>query len=158
MTSILRFVQVFALGTWVGSIIYFIAAVAPAAFGVLASRDDAGAVVGYALTRLHHLGVIAAVIYLLATVALAKSAKGLWQPAALLVILMLVLTVVSQHAVRPRMSALKTQMGSVESTPRDNPLHVKFDELHAISVKLEGAVLLFGIAALFLTVRSRPLL
>lgn len=156
MTSILRFVQVFALGTWVGSIIYFIAAVAPAAFGVLASRDDAGAVVGYALTRLHHLGLIAAVIYLLATVALEKSAKGLWQPAALLVIAMLILTVVSQHAVRPRMSALKTQMGSVESTARDNPLRVKFDELHAISVKVEGAVLLFGIAALFLTVRGRP--
>ncbi|MGH7745238.1 MAG: DUF4149 domain-containing protein [Candidatus Dormibacteria bacterium] len=156
MTSILRFVQVFALGTWVGSIIYFIAAVAPAAFGVLASRDEAGAVVGYALTRLHHLGVIAAVVYLLATLTLAKSAKGLWQPAALLVILMLVLTAVSQHGVRPRMSALKTQMGSDESTARDNPLRVKFDELHAISVKLEGAVLLIGIGALFLTVRNRP--
>lgn len=155
MTSILRFVQVFALGTWVGSIIYFIAAVAPAALGVLASRDDAGAVVGYALTRLHHLGVIAAVVYLLATVALAKWARGLWQPAALLVALMLVLTVVSQHAVRPRMSALKAQMGSIESTPQDNPQRVKFDELHAISVKLEGAVLLIGIAALFLTVRTK---
>jgi len=33
MTNILKFVQVFALGTWVGSIFYFSAAVAPGATG-----------------------------------------------------------------------------------------------------------------------------
>ena len=47
MTSILRFVQVFALGTWLGSIFYFSVAVAPGAFRVLgnaATRRDAGGI------------------------------------------------------------------------------------------------------------------
>jgi hypothetical protein len=46
-------------------------------------------------------------------------------------------------------------MGSVVATPASNPLRAEFDRLHGISVKLEGAVLLIGFAALFLTVREK---
>src|ERR1700747_2729557 len=52
MTNILRFVQFLALGTWLGSIIYFSFAVAPALFSALSSRDQAGAGVGIALRTL----------------------------------------------------------------------------------------------------------
>jgi Domain of unknown function (DUF4149) len=156
MTNIARFVQVFALGTWVGAIIYFVAAVAPGAFTVLASRDEAGALVGYTLTRLHQLGVVAAIVYLVATVGLARSAKGLWRPEALLVVAMLLLTLASQDLVRPRMAALRAQMGSIEATPAESPLLVQFDRLHRASVQLEGAVLLLGVAGLFLTAIRKP--
>ena len=157
MTNVLRFLQVFALGTWVGSIIYFSAVVAQAAFRVLASTDEAGRLVGFTLGGLHYLGVIAAVIYLVASVALARSFRGLAQPAAIGVILMLLLTLASQRIVIPRMDALRARMGSVEQTPSSNPLRAEFNRLHGISVKLEGGVLLIGLAALFLTVRGRPL-
>jgi hypothetical protein len=53
------------------------------------------------------------------------------------------------------MDALRGQMGSVAATPADNPQRAEFDRLHGVSVKLEGAVLLVGIAALFLTIRSK---
>lgn len=156
MTNFLRFIQIFALGTWVGSIIYLSFVVAPGVFGTLANRDQAGAVVGLVLGRLHHLGVIAAVIYLVAGLGLGRSFKALVQPAALCVILMLALTVVSQHVVTSRLAALRTEMVSVDATPRDNPLRVEFDKLHRVSVQLEGATLLVGVAALYFTVRSRP--
>ena len=42
MTSTLRFIEIFALGTWVGSIIFLSFVVAPGAFGVFGSRDQAG--------------------------------------------------------------------------------------------------------------------
>ena len=45
-------------------------------------------------------------------------------------------------------------MVSVDATPRDNPLRVEFDSLHQWSVRIEGAVLLLGLAGLFLTVRN----
>ena len=77
MTSILRFVEVFALGTWVGSILFFSFAVAPAAFTVLSNRHDAGAVVGYSLTRLHWSGMIAGLIYLAALVLEAEVVHGM---------------------------------------------------------------------------------
>ena len=153
MTTITRFLEVFALGTWVGGIIYLSFVVAPGAFATLASRDQAGALVGLILARLHLLGWIAGLVYLGAAVARGKSAAALARPAALAVILMLLLTLASQW-VSPRMTALRAQMGSVDQTPMDNPLRVEFNRLHKISVRLEGAVLLLGIAALFLTVRE----
>ena len=156
MSSVLRFLQVFALGTWVGSIIYLSFVVAPGAFGVLQSRDQAGLMVGYSLARLHYLGVIAAVLYLLAGLVLAPSLKAFTQPAMIGVVLMLALTLVSQTRVTPRLAGLRTEMVSVDATPKDNPLRVEFDRLHQTSVRIEIAVLLIGIAALFLTVGTRP--
>ncbi len=80
--------------------------------------------------------------------------RALAEPAALGVILMLVLTLASQRIVIPRMDALRAQMGSVEAAPRENPLRVEFDRLHRVSVQIESGVLLVGLAALFLTVRG----
>src|SRR6202167_1079174 len=124
MNSVLRFLQVFALGTWVGSIIYLSFVVAPGAFGVLQSRDQAGLMVGYSLARLHYLGLIAAVSYVLTGFALGPPLKTFLQPATLGVVLMLLLTVVSQTQVTPRLAELRTEMVSVDATPTDNRLRV----------------------------------
>jgi len=156
MTNILKFVQVFALGTWVGSIFYFSAAVAPGAFRVLPSQDVAGVLVEFTLRRLHTLGVVAGIVFLLAA-ALAMSASGFRRSVLLPsigVAIMVALTVISQHVVIRRMMELRREMGSVEATAKDSPLRVEFDRLHGVSVKLEGATLLIGFASLFLTVRS----
>ena len=155
MNSILRFVQVIALGTWVGSIIYFIV-ITQGIFGVLQSRDQTGLMVGYSLARLHYLGMVAAVLYLVAGLALAQSVKAFLQPAMIGVVLMLALTLVTQMRVLPRLADLRTEMVSVDSTPKDNPLRVEFDRLHKTSVRIETTVLLIGIAALFLIVRNPP--
>ena len=154
MSHILRFLQVFALGTWVGAIVYFAAVVTRGAFAVLPNADLAGAMVGVTIKGLHGLGIIAAVIYLLASLGLGRSVRALAQPAALGVILMLVLTLASQRIVLPRMDALREQMGSVDATPRENSLRAEFDRLHRVSVQIESGVLLVGLAALFLTVRG----
>ena len=76
------------------------------------------------------------------------------RPAALAVILMLALTLASQRIVIPRMDVLRAEMVSVDTTPASNPRRVEFDRLHGISVDLEGAVLLLGLVALFLTTRE----
>jgi len=156
VNQILRFLQIFGLGTWVGGIIFLSFIEAPGVFSILSNREHAGSIVGYSLTRLHYIGMIAAVIYLVVGLALAKSARCLIAPAAILVILMLALTVVSEYGVRPRMAALRTQMTSVEATPRESPVRIKFDRFHRASVQLEATALLLGIAALFLSVRKAP--
>ncbi|MBZ5501847.1 MAG: DUF4149 domain-containing protein [Acidobacteriia bacterium] len=154
MSHILRFLQVFALGTWVGAIVYFAAVVTRGAFAVLPNADLAGAIVGVTIKGLHWLGIIAAVIYLLAALGLGRSVRALAEPAALGVVLMLVLTLASQRIVIPRMDALRVRMISVETAPRESPLRVEFDRLHRISVRIESGVLLVGLAALFLSVRG----
>jgi hypothetical protein len=153
MSHILRFLQVFALGTWVGSIVYFVVVVTRDAFAVL-TRDQAGLLVGFTLGGLHRLGVIAALVYLVAAIGLGSSVRALVRPAALGVALMLLLTLASQRIVIPRMDVLRAQVGSIEATPAGDPRRTEFDELHGFSVDLEGGVLVIGLVALFLTVRS----
>jgi hypothetical protein len=154
MTTLLRFAQFFTLGTWIGSILYFAAIAAPAAFTALANQDQAGALVGLTLGRLHLLGMVLGVIYLIATALLERTPAALLRPAPLLVLLMIVLTFVSQFWVTGTMEALRSQMGSVAATPATNALRVSFDRLHRISVQLEIAVLVAGIAALALLSRK----
>jgi uncharacterized membrane protein len=154
MNNFLKFLQVLALGTWVGSIFYFSAVVAPTAFGVLPSKDDAGLFVGPALSRLHTLGLIAAVVFVVAGVMLAGSLRVLAKPMMVGVILMVALTAISQNFVTHRMNVLRTDMKSVEKTPAEDPRRVEFDKLHSASVGLEGAVFLIGLASLFWTVKS----
>jgi len=152
MSTLVRFLQFFTLGTWVGSILYFGAIVAPAAFTVL-TQDQAGALVGLTLGRLHLLGIVAGVIYLLITALWGRSAAALLRPAPLLVIIMVGLTLVSQFWVMGTMDALRAQMGSVAATPDTNSLRVSFDRLHRLSVNLEMAVLVAGLIALAFTSR-----
>ena len=154
MAATLRFLQFFSLGTWVGSIVFFIV-FTQGIFPVVNNNDLTGALVGYALGRLHTMGIIAGVVFLLSTAVAEKSVAGLVQPAALLVFLMLVCTMISQYGVIARMDALKLQMGSVSAAPANNALRVAFDRLHVYSVRLESVVLLSGLIALFLTARQK---
>jgi hypothetical protein len=153
MSTLFRFLQFFSLGVWLGSILYFGAIVAPAAFTLL-TADQAGSLVGLTLGRLHLMGILAGLIYIGATAMAERSAAALVRPAPLLVFAMIVLTFVSQYWVTGTMDALRVQMGSVSATPATNVLRASFDRLHVISVRLEGAVLLCGLVALALTSRK----
>lgn len=142
------------MGVWLGGICLLSFVVAPGAFGTLASRDQAGAMVGFTLGRLHLIGIGAGVIYLVAHFLRASQFPSAARIAAVAVLLMIVLTAVSQFYVAAHMADLRQQMGSIERTPADSPLFLQFDRLHHVSVWLEGAVLLIGLAALFFTVKS----
>jgi Domain of unknown function (DUF4149) len=155
MNQILRFLRVLALGAWIGAIIYFAAVVTQGAFSVLPSQDEAGLLVGFTLSGLHLMGLIAAAIFILASVAMKKSLKAFVEPAVIGVILMAIATIASQNYVIPRMNVLRTQMVSIQATPGNDPRRAEFDRLHRISVDLEGAVLLIGLASLFLAAREK---
>ena len=155
MTTSLRFLRVLALGAWVGAIVYFAAVVTQGAFAVLPSRDEAGLLVGFTLGGLHLMGVIAAAVFVAASVALTKSLRAFVEPAVLGVILMAALTIASQDYVIPKMAALRSQMGSVDATLASDPRRAEFDRLHRISVDIEGGVLIIGLISLFLPVRRQ---
>jgi Domain of unknown function (DUF4149) len=154
VATFLRFLQIFSLGCWVGSIVFFIL-FTQGIFSILPTKDLTGTVVGYSLARLHVLGIVAGCVYLLARAAFEKSVGALASPASILVFVMIICTVLSQYGVIARMDALREQMGSVEAAPAGSPLLVAFNRLHQYSVWLETVVLLSGLAALFLTARQK---
>jgi uncharacterized membrane protein len=154
MSTFLRMIEFLCLGLWLGSDVFLSFVVAPGAFRVLASRDQAGAIVGFSLTRMHVLGIVCGFVFLAARLVRTRMPAGLVTPAALCVMLMIGLTMVSQHAVSPKMAALRVQMGSIQATAADNPLLAEFSRLHRISVSLESGVLLAGLAAMYLMVKE----
>jgi hypothetical protein len=154
MSSILRTLEFLTLGLWLGSDVFLSFVVAPGAFRVLGSRDAAGAMVGFALGRMHLLGVIFGIVFLLARLARTRTFASFVAPVALCVVLMIALTVASQVGVSPRMAMLRVQMGSIQATAQDSPLLAEFGRLHRISVSLESGVLLAGFAAMFLLVHE----
>jgi hypothetical protein len=154
MPTFLRTIEFLCLSLWLGSDVFLSFVVAPGAFRVLAGRDQAGAMVGYSLWWMHMIGVICGVVFLVSRFLRTRNFSTLVAPATLCVVLMIVLTVVSQHAVSPRMAELRGQMGSIEATAAGNPLLVEFQKLHRRSVLLESGVLLAGIAAMAWLVRE----
>src|SRR5580704_12537768 len=67
MQTFLRAVRLYAMVGWVGGLAFFAFVVAPVAFGSLASAHEAGLVVGGTLRVLHWIGLVAGVVFCLAT-------------------------------------------------------------------------------------------
>ena len=155
MANLLRTVEFLCLGLWLGSDVFLSFVVAPGAFRVLApNRDQAGAIVGFSLTRMHLGGIALGVVFLLVRLIRTRSFASFLTPAALSVVLMVALTAISEYTVSAKMAVLRVQMGSIQATAADSPLLAEFSRLHRISVSLESGVLLAGIAAMYLTVRE----
>lgn len=154
MSTFLRAIEFLGLSLWLGSDVFLSFVVAPGAFRILGSRDQAGAMVGYSLNAMHIGGIVCGCIILLARLLRTKTFISLATPAALCVILMIVLTAISQFTVSARMAALRLQMGSIQATAPDSALLAQFGRLHAISVSLESGVLLAAVAAIYLMARE----
>ncbi len=143
-----------AVVVWLGGLIFFAFVVAPAAFAVLPTRHLAGNMVGRTLGVLHWMGIFSGAIFVVSSILYSQLTRGLPHLFALrnvLVILMLVLTLVSQFGIIPRMDTLRASIGEIDSVPPDNPARMQFDALHVWSTRLEGGVLILGLVLTYLT-------
>jgi uncharacterized membrane protein len=141
-----------ALIVWIGGIIFFAFVVAPTLFTVLPNTQLAGEVVGPALTKLHRMGLISGLVFLLASVIYnwQKYLRfRLFTATHVLMVLMLALTAYSQFVITPRMRELRSGPLSMDTVAA----HAEFDRLHAWSTRCEGGVLFLGLAVVVLTAR-----
>ena len=152
MATVLRTIEFLLLGLWLGGDVFLSFVVAPGAFSVLSSRDQAGAIVGYSLGRMHLAGIVCGLLLLVVRLLRTRTFATLVTPAALCVVAMIAVTAISQYTVSARMAALRVQMGSIQATAAESPLLAEFARLHRVSVSLERAVLLAGCAATYLMV------
>jgi hypothetical protein len=154
--SFLRFLMLLSLIVWLGGVIFF-PVVAQTSFSVLPTRHLAGSVVGRSLGILHWMGMISAVVFLASSLLLSRLSNGeaQWFAARnVLICMMLLLTLISQFGIIPRMDAIRASIGEIDAAPIDSPARVQFDGLHHWSTRIEGGVLLLGLAVAYLTARS----
>jgi hypothetical protein len=139
---------------WIGGLVFFAFVVAPAAFAVLPTTHVAGNLVGRTLGILHWMGMFSGLVYLASSVLYSQLTRGTPHAFAVrnvLIVLMLTLTLVSQFGIISRMDTLRASMGEIDSVPPDNPARMQFDALHVWSTRVEGGVLLLGLAVVYLT-------
>jgi len=155
--TVLRTLMLLALIAWIGGIVFFVVVLAPVVFsGVLPSRELAGNVVNPSLTRLHWIGMVSGPIFLSSSIFynLAKYTRPkFFAPIHILVLLMLLLTGVSQFGIAPRMHELRMEMGTIDNLPPDDGRRMEFNRLHQRSTQAEGGVLLLGLLVVVLTAR-----
>ncbi len=152
--SFLRYLMVLSLVVWLGGLIFFAFAVAPAAFAVLPTRHLAGNVVGRTMGILHWMGIISGLVFLASSLLYSQLSRGTPQVFAarnIVIVVMLALTLISQFGVIPRMDTLRASIGEIDSVPPDNPARMQFDALHIWSTRIESGVLLLGLVIVYLT-------
>jgi len=150
--SFLRLLMLLALIVWIGGIIFFAFVLAPTLFGVLPTTKLAGDVVNATLGKLHWMGLISGVVFLIASLLYNWQKYVQLRPFALshiFVVLMLAFTMVSQFGITPHMRELRSSPPLMEAPEG----RTEFDRLHAWSTRLEGGVLFLGLGVVILTAR-----
>lgn len=152
--SFLRFLMLLSLAAWIGGLIFFAFVLAPTAFQVLPNTHLAGNLVGRSLGKLHWIAIVSGVVFLASSLLYSRLTDGTAHVFAMrhgLICLMLGLTLLSQFWIIPKMDTLRATVGDFATVPLTDPARVQFDALHVWSTRVEGAVLLLGLVAIYVT-------
>jgi uncharacterized membrane protein len=154
--SLLRFLMLLSLVVWVGGLVFFAFVLAPTVFhpGILPARQFAGNVVSRSLGIMHWMGLICGIVFAATSMIDARVIDGAAHPFAprnLLIYAMIVLTLIAMFGIASRMLALRNDMAFIDNIPHDDPRRVEFNRLHEWSTRVEGAVLLLGLALVYMT-------
>jgi uncharacterized membrane protein len=156
--SFIRFLILLSLVIWIGGLIFFAFVLAPTVFNpaILPTRQLAGNVVNRSLGILHWMAISCGLIFAVTSMIDARVVNGAAEPFALrhlIVYLMIVLTLIGMFGIASKMQVLRSQMAVIDDVPHDDARRVEFNRLHVWSTRVESAVLLLGLALLFLTAR-----
>ena len=150
--TFLRTLMLLALIVWIGGIIFFAFVMAPTLFIVLPNAQLAGNVVSPSLTKLHWIGLVAGAVFLACSLAYNRTKYAqlrLFSATHVLLVLMLLLTALSQFVITPRLRELRSGPAGLESPD----IRADFDRLHAWSARTESGVLLMGLIVVVTTAR-----
>jgi hypothetical protein len=130
-----------AISLWAGGNAIFTLMLTPILFKT-ESRDTAARIVGNLFPGYFRWGLACGVIALVCN--LAGRGFNLKLPVVVLA-LMLVMTSLQAFYVEPRAAALKRQIGSFETTSKEDPLRKEFSKLHGVSAVCNLTVLAGGV-------------
>jgi hypothetical protein len=157
MKTLLRTAISLAIILWLGGLLFF-PIVAAVTFTHLPDTHAAGTIVGACLRVLHQEGLFAGV--LLAVLFIAASLTDVYprqvlRGPMLMVVIMLLLTAVSQFTIIPRMETYRIAAGgAINAVPVSDPNRIGFNRLHNLSTHVEEGVMIAGILLVILLARA----
>lgn len=155
LDAIARVVHVVLLALWVGGGALIMAIVAPDAFHVLSSREEAANLVAAVVAAFDLFGLFAGpglLVSLLAGWLPMKTRIGL---RTFLVLLATAGVVVSGRYLTPRMNDIRAQLGKpIDQVELGNPLLIEFGNLHLASTAIMGLHVFLALVLLIVAVVS----
>ena len=141
---VLNVVFSLAISCWLGGAALFTFVLTPTLFAAL-SRDMAGMIVGLLFPGYFRWGLACGIVALLCKLA----GRGKLNLIAIAILaVMLLLTATQAFIIEPRAAAIKAQIASFETTPKDDPARVQFRKLHGLSMAANLAVIAGGVLLL----------
>lgn len=135
-----------AIAFWVGGSTLFTFVLTPLLFKT-ESRDTAGRIVGTFFPGYFRWGLACGGIALFCRLLLKG---GRLELASAILLLMLAITSFQAFHVEPKAAAIKRQIVSFETTPKDHPLRQQFSKLHGVSAACNLAVVAGGVVLVIL--------
>ncbi len=135
-----------AIAFWVGGASLFTFVLTPIIFRRL-PRDQAGIIVGHLFPAYFRWGLACGALALITRLLLRGKEGGV---ATLILVAMLCITSFQAFYIEPRAAALKKEIPSFESTPKEHPARQAFGRLHGISAVCNLAVIAGGVALVVL--------
>lgn len=145
--QITTFLYKLAIACWVGGATLFTFVLTPIIFKTQ-NRDMAGEIVGVLFPGYFKWGLVCGAIAL-ATMAISSTAKHK-SIAIVIIVAMLAITSVQAFVIEPKAAALKKEIPSFVTTPKDDPRRVQFKKLHGVSAGSNLTVIVGGIALIAL--------
>lgn len=135
-----------AVTFWVGGVAIFTFVLTPIIFKVN-DRDTAGRIVGTLFPAYFRWGLSCGAVALVSL--LIMRGKSSMAPLVILLV-MLCLTAFQGFFIEPRAAALKKDIPSFVTTPKDHPLRKEFSRLHGISAACNLTVFAGGVVLVIL--------
>ena len=135
-----------AVALWVGGDALFTFVLTPIIFKSY-SRDQAGQIVGFLFPAYFRWGLACGAV---AVVTLLVSRGKHFAISVALLAVMLAATAFQAFSIEPRAAALKKEIPSFETTPKDHPLRRQFSRLHGISAVCNLVVVVGGVTLIIL--------
>jgi hypothetical protein len=135
-----------AVAFWAGGVAIFTFVLTPILFRTQ-PRDMAGRIVGVLFPGYFRWGLACGAVAL-ACLLLGRGRH--FAPALVILLLMLALTSYQAFSIEPRAAALKKEIPSFETTPKDHPLRQQFSRLHAVSATCNLLVVAGGVVLVVL--------
>ena len=143
---ILSVIYRLAVTFWVGGVAIFTFVLTPIIFKAN-DRDTAGRIVGALFPGYFRWGLACGAVALV-TLAIQRGKCSVVSLALLIV--MLTLTAFQGFYIEPRVAALKKEIPSFVTTPKDHPLRKEFARLHGVSAVCNLTVFAGGVALVVL--------
>lgn len=144
--NIVTIIYRLAVSLWLGGAALFTFVLTPLLFRS-ESRDTAARIVGLFFPGYFRWGVACGIVGLIARIVL--NGKG-QLTAAVIIAVMLTLSSIQAFYIEPRAAAIKREIVSFETTPKDHPLRRQFSKLHGVSAVCNLSVIIGGVVLVVL--------